>query len=96
MSQDLIELISGLKRLSPEGSEGSINMTMSFRIVDVYIKAFFTPFDGLLHWAQIHPEYNKGQIIRLVTLMGNSLGWKRKDLKDLQVEIEQHFSEMES
>ena len=96
MAQDLIELMSGLKRIAPVGSEGSINMNMSFRIVDAYIKAFFTPYDGLLHWAQVHPEYNKGQIIRLVTLMGNSLGWKKKELKDLQLEIEQHLSEIET
>ena len=95
MAQDLIELISGLKSLAPKAAadKGGIDMTLSFRIVDNYIKAFFTPYDGLLHWAQVHPEYNNQQILRLVALMAASQGWKRKEAKDLQTSIEEFFAE---
>ena len=96
MAQDLIELISGLKALAPKAGSpaADIDLTMSFRIVDNYIKAFFTPYDAFLHWAQVHPEYDNQQILRLVSLVAASQGWKRKDAKDLQTQIEQFFSEV--
>lgn len=51
-------------------------------------QAFYLPETDILHWACIHPEYSKRQIIALVNCIASAQNWKRKARDDLVKKIE--------
>ncbi|WZZ65876.1 hypothetical protein YC2023_077246 [Brassica napus] len=66
----------------------STNVKPKLQIVDTFIKAYYPPGMEYVHWARAHPEYTKGQVVGLVTLVATMKGWKRKTRLELVDKIE--------
>ncbi|XP_051113258.1 uncharacterized protein LOC127239236 isoform X2 [Andrographis paniculata] len=82
MSLDLQVLINGLKHFVP------IDVRPKMQIVESFIKAYYLPETEYVHWARVHPEYSKSQIVGLVNLVAASKGWKRKTKLEVLEKIE--------
>lgn len=54
-----------------------------FRLVDNYIKAFYTPETEMLHWTQVHPEYSPRQKVALINQVASANGWSSKSKSEL-------------
>ncbi|XP_048631859.1 syndetin isoform X2 [Brassica napus] len=82
MSLDIQVLINGLQHFVPT------NVKPKLQIVDTFIKAYYLPETEYVHWARGHPEYTKGQVVGLVTLVATMKGWKRKTRLEVVEKIE--------
>ncbi|CAH8363778.1 unnamed protein product [Eruca vesicaria subsp. sativa] len=82
MSLDIQVLINGLQHFVPT------NVKPKLQIVDTFIKAYYLPETEYVHWARAHPEYTKGQVVGLVTLVATMKGWKRKTRLEVVDKIE--------
>ncbi|KAL0674843.1 hypothetical protein Bca4012_002824 [Brassica carinata] len=82
MSLDIQVLINGLQHFVPT------NVKPKLQIVDTFIKAYYLPETEYVHWARAHPEYTKGQVVGLVTLVATMKGWKRKTRLEVVEKIE--------
>lgn len=82
MSLDLQVLINGLQHFV------SVNVKPKLQVVETFIKAFYLPETEYVHWARTHPEYNRSQIIGLITLVAAMKNWKRKTRLEIIERIE--------
>ncbi len=87
MSLDFQQTLGGMRKLAPK--EAKLDQHM--RVVDVYIKAFYTPEEELLHWAQVHPEFTPAQLVALVNQIAEAFGWKAQKKKDFMGKLEATF-----
>ncbi|KAJ8749862.1 hypothetical protein K2173_013777 [Erythroxylum novogranatense] len=83
MSLDLQVLINGLQHFV-----SSINVKPKLQQVEAFIKAYYLPETEYVHWARVHPEYSKNQIVGLVNLVATMKGWKRKTRLEVIEKIE--------
>ncbi|XP_047317109.1 syndetin [Impatiens glandulifera] len=83
MSLDLQVLINGLQHFASSDS-----VKPKFQIVDTFVKAYYLPETEYVHWARIHQEYSKSQIVGLVNLVATMKGWKRKTRLEVVEKIE--------
>eukprot|EP00227_Mantoniella_beaufortii_P006566 CAMPEP_0197614162 /NCGR_PEP_ID=MMETSP1326-20131121/59385_1 /TAXON_ID=1155430 /ORGANISM="Genus nov. species nov., Strain RCC2288" /LENGTH=1180 /DNA_ID=CAMNT_0043183031 /DNA_START=796 /DNA_END=4338 /DNA_ORIENTATION=- len=85
MALDVQVLFQGnVRRLAPISGSRLDN---SLRIVDTYIKAFYTPEAEMLYWTQCHPEYTSRQKVALVNQIASAYGWHSKAKNDLIASI---------
>ncbi|KAI7738252.1 hypothetical protein M8C21_000393 [Ambrosia artemisiifolia] len=82
MSLDFQVLITGLQHFL------TINVKPKLLRVETFIKAFYLPETDYVHWARIHPEYTKNQIMGLINLVATMKGWKRKTKLEVLEKIE--------
>ncbi|KAI7729119.1 hypothetical protein M8C21_002182 [Ambrosia artemisiifolia] len=75
-------LITGLQHFL------TINVKPKLLRVETFIKAFYLPETDYVHWARIHPEYTKKQIMGLINLVATMKGWKRKTKLEVLEKIE--------
>ncbi|KAL0649997.1 hypothetical protein Bca4012_092688 [Brassica carinata] len=100
-AETLVEGLSRIKICTDEGRAlmsldiqlyctalSSTNVKPKLQIVDTFIKAYYPPGMEYVHWARAHPEYTKGQVVGLVTLVATMKGWKRKTRLELVDKIE--------
>ena len=72
-----------VRTLAPPG------VSVSFRLADGYIKAFYLPWEELTKWCQVHlAEYRKYRVIALVELVSEAYGVKKAQKVQLLEQIE--------
>lgn len=69
MILDVQMLHGNIRRLAPQGTKED------FRIVDTYVKAFYTPQEEMMHFCQTHLEFSQTQKVALINQMAGAFGW---------------------
>ncbi|XP_077225911.1 coiled-coil protein isoform X2 [Tasmannia lanceolata] len=82
MSLDLQVLINGLQHFV------SMDVKPKFLVVDTFIKAYYLPETEYVHWARVHPEFSRSQIVGLINLVATMKSWKRKARLEVLERIE--------
>jgi hypothetical protein len=85
MALDVQVLLGSVRALAP--FSGTSKLESQFRLVDTYIKAFYTPEAEMLYWTQSHPEYTPRQKVALITQIAGAHGWSGKSKADLLASI---------
>jgi hypothetical protein len=81
MSLDVQVLLGSVRNLAP--FSGSSKLESHFRLVETYIKAFYTPESEMLYWTQVHPEYTPRQKVALINQVSGAYGWSSKSKSEL-------------
>ena len=77
MALDVQMLYNNVRHLAPSGS------SQDFRLVENYIKAFYTPDSELIYWCQTHPEYTSQQKVALINQIAGAFAWTQSKKTEL-------------
>lgn len=69
MILDVQMLHGNIRHMAPQGTKED------FRIVDTYVKAFYTPQEEMKHFCQTHLEFTQTQKVALINQMAGAFGW---------------------
>ena len=90
MALDVQVLLGTVRSLAPFSEK----LESHFRLVDTYIKAFYTPETEFLRFLQVHPEYTTQQKVALINQTAGAHGWHSKSKLLAQVGSTTGFSDL--